>query len=56
MKTKTPEEVSNYINVFKKRIDEFPNGDRIMAKINKSENEKIKNNENQAVIDEYFNM
>ena len=56
MKTKTPEEVSKYINVFKKRIDEFPNGDRIMAKINKSENEKIKNNENQAVIDEYFNM
>ena len=56
MKTKTPEEVSKYINVFKKRIDEFPNGDKIMAKINKSENEKIKNNENQAVIDEYFNL
>jgi SWI/SNF-related matrix-associated actin-dependent regulator of chromatin subfamily A member 5 len=56
MKTKTPEEVAKYINVFKKRIDEFPNGDRIMAKINKSENEKIKNNENQAVIDEYYNL
>ena len=56
MKTKTTEEVSNYIKVFKQRIDEFPNGDKIMAKINKSENEKIKNNENQAVIDEYFNM
>ena len=56
MKTKTPEEVTKYIKVFKKRIDEFPNGDKIMAKINKSENEKIKNNENQAVIDEYFEL
>ena len=56
MKTKTPEEVAKYIKVFKKRIDEFPNGDKIMAKINKLENEKIKNNENQAIIDEYFNL
>ena len=35
MKTKTPEEVAKYIKVFKKRIDEFPNGDKIMDKINK---------------------
>ena len=56
MKTKSPEEVAKYIKVFKKRIDEFPNGDKIMAKINKSEIEKIKNNENQAVIDEYYNL
>ena len=56
MKTKTPEEVADYIKVFKQRIDVFPNGDKIMAKINKLENEKIKNNENQAVIDEYYNL
>ena len=56
IKTKTPEEVASYIKVFKQRIDQFPNGDKIMAKINKSENEKIKNSENQGVIDEYFNI
>ena len=56
MKTKTPEEVEKYIKVFKKRIDDFPNGDRIMAKINKSENEKNKNNEYQSIIDEYYNL
>ena len=56
MKTKTPEEVEKYIKVFKKRIDDFPNGDRIMAKINKSENEKNKNNEYQSIIDEYYNF
>ena len=56
MKTKTPEEVEKYIKVFKKRIDDFPNGDRIMARINKSESEKNKNNENQSIIDEYYNI
>ena len=56
MKTKTPEEVSKYIKVFKKRIDELPNGDRIMAKINKSENEKNKNYEYQSILDEYYNI
>jgi len=56
MKTKTPEEVEKYIKVFKKKINELPNGDRIMAKINKSENEKNKNYENQSIIDEYYNL
>ena len=56
MKTKTPEEVRKYIQVFKKKIDELPNGDRIMAKINKSETEKNKNYENQSIIDEYYNI
>ena len=56
MKTKTPEEVEKYIKVFKKKIDELPNGDRIMAKINKSESEKNKNYENQSIIDEYYNL
>ncbi len=56
MKTKTTEEVIKYIKVFKKKIDEFPNGDRIMARINKSENEKNKNNEYQSIIDEYYNI
>ena len=56
MKTKTPEEVIKYIKVFKKRIDDFPNGDRIMARINKSESEKNKNNEYQSIIDEYYNL
>ena len=56
MKTKTPEEVEKYIKVFKKKIDEFPKGDKIMARINKSESEKNKNNENQSIIDEYFNI
>ena len=56
MRTKNPEEVEKYIKVFKKKIDEFPNGERIMARINKSENEKNKNNENQSIIDEYFNI
>jgi len=56
MKTKTPEEVEKYIKVFKKRIDDLPNGDKIMEKINKCENEKNKNYENQSVLDEYFNI
>ena len=56
MKTKTKEEVEKYIKVFKKRIDDFPNGERIMARINKSESEKNKNNENQSTIDEYYNL
>ena len=56
MKTKTPEEVEKYIKVFKKRIHDFPNGDRIMARINKFENEKNKNNENQSIIDEYYKL
>lgn len=54
MKTKTTDEVSKYIEVFKKRIDEFPNGERIMAKINKFESEKNKINEYQMLIEEYF--
>jgi SWI/SNF-related matrix-associated actin-dependent regulator of chromatin subfamily A member 5 len=56
MKTKTTEEIIKYIKVFKKRIDDFPNGDRIMARINKSENEKNKNYEYQSIIDEYYNL
>ena len=56
MKTKTTEEIVKYIKVFKKRIDDFPNGSRIMARINKSENEKNKNYEYQSIIDEYYNL
>jgi SWI/SNF-related matrix-associated actin-dependent regulator of chromatin subfamily A member 5 len=56
MKTKTPEEVAKYIKVFQKRIDDLPNGDKIMDKINKCENEKNKNYENQSILDEYFNI
>ena len=56
MKTKTPEEVEKYIKVFQKKIDDLPNGDKIMAKIHKSESEKIKNYENQSILDEYFNI
>ena len=55
MKTKTKEEVEEYIKVFKKRIDDFPNGERMMAKINKYETEKNKIIEYQGIIDDYYN-
>ena len=55
MKTKTKEEVEEYIKVFKKRIEDFPNGERMMAKINKYETEKNKIIEYQGIIDEYYN-
>ena len=55
IKTKTKEEVEEYIKVFKKRIDDFPNGERMMAKINKYETEKNKIIEYQGIIDDYYN-
>ena len=54
MKSKTAEEVEKYIEVFKHRFNEFPNGERIMAKINKFESEKNKIIEYQGLIDEYY--
>lgn len=55
MKSKTTEEVTKYIEVFKERVNEFPNGERIMAKINKFETEKNKILEYQELLDEYYN-
>jgi hypothetical protein len=54
MKSKTPEEIEEYVQVFKERIDDFPNGQRILAKINKFETEKNKILEYQAILDELF--
>ena len=56
MKTKTTSEVEKYMKVFKKRIDDFPNGEKIMARINKCESEKNKNIEYQSILDNYYIM
>lgn len=54
IRTKTPEEVEDYEKTFQKRIDELPNGQRIMARLNKFESEKNKIIEYQEILEKYF--
>ena len=56
IKTKTVEEVELYIKTFIEKIDRYPNGDKIMQRINKFEQEKTKNIEYQQIIDDYFSQ
>jgi SWI/SNF-related matrix-associated actin-dependent regulator of chromatin subfamily A member 5 len=54
MKTKSPLEVEEYVTVFKQRIDELPNGQRISAKLNKFETEKNRHNEYSEILENLF--
>jgi hypothetical protein len=54
MRSKSPEEVEEYVSVFKERIDDLPGGQRIMAKINKFESEKNKIIEFHSILDDLF--
>jgi hypothetical protein len=54
MRSKTPTEVEEYVKVFQTRYEEIPGGHRIIAKINKSENEKNKIIEYQSILDQLF--
>lgn len=55
VRTKTPEEIEDYSSTFQKRIDELPNGQRIMTRLNKFESEKNKIIEYQEILENYFN-
>jgi uncharacterized short protein YbdD (DUF466 family) len=55
MRTKSPEEVEEYVEVFKEKVDDLPGGQRIMAKINKYESEKNKIIEYHSILDDLFN-
>lgn len=55
MKSKTSSEIEEYVKVFKARIDELPNGQRIMSRINKFESEKNKVMEYQELLNNLFN-
>ncbi len=54
MKSKSIEDVEKYVRIFQERIDELPNGQRILSKINKFETEKNKIIENQKFLDDIF--
>lgn len=54
LKNKTPEEVESYTKIFADRIDDLPNGQRILAKINKFETEKNKIIEFQEIVDKLY--
>jgi len=54
MRSKTSLEVEEYIKVFQQRYEEIPGGQRILAKINKSEIEKNKIIEYQTILDHLF--
>jgi len=51
MKSKTPEEVEKYVNVFLEKYHLLPNGKRLLAKISKSESEKQKITEYGDIIE-----
>ena len=55
MKSKTPDEVEEYSKVFKDRINELPNGERLLSRINKFESEKNKITEYQTILEELLN-
>lgn len=55
IRTKTPEETEDYSKTFQLRIDELPNGQRIMTRLNKFESEKNKIIEYQEILENYFN-
>jgi len=54
MRTKNPEEVEDYSQTFQKRIDDLPNGQRIMTRLNRFESEKNKIIEYQEILETYF--
>jgi hypothetical protein len=54
MRSKTPQEVEEYVKVFQARYEEIPGGQRILAKINKFENEKNKIIEFHSILDQVF--
>lgn len=54
MRSKTAEEVEEYVKVFHVRYEEIPGGHRILARINKSESEKNKIIEYQSILDQLF--
>jgi len=54
MRSKTPAEVEEYIKVFQTNFEVIPGGHRIIAKINKSENEKNKIIEYQSILDRLY--
>ena len=54
MKTKSPEDVRIYCEIFVERYEEIPGGKRIWSRINKYENEKQKILEFQEIIDKKF--
>ena len=53
IRTKTPEETEDYSKTFQLRINELPNGQRIMTRLNKFESEKNKIIENQEILENY---
>lgn len=55
VRTKSAEEIEDYANTFQKRIDDLPNGQRIMTRLNKFESEKNKIIEYQETLENYFN-
>jgi hypothetical protein len=54
LRNKTPIEVEEYVTVFKERVSELNNGQRILSRINKFESEKNKNIEYQELLDNIF--
>jgi hypothetical protein len=54
MRSKTADEVEEYVKVFQGRVKELPGGQRILAKINKFESEKNKIIEYQNLLEELF--
>jgi hypothetical protein len=55
LRNKSPAEVEEYVNVFKERVNELNNGQRILSRINKFETEKNKNIEYQEILENLFN-
>lgn len=55
IRTKSPEETEDYSKTFQLRINELPNGQRIMTRLNKFESEKNKIIEYQEILENYFN-
>jgi SWI/SNF-related matrix-associated actin-dependent regulator of chromatin subfamily A member 5 len=55
LRNKTASEVEEYVAVFKSRIDELNNGQRILSRINKYETEKNKNIEYQEILETVYN-
>ena len=54
IRTKNTEEVDDYSRTFQERINELPNGHRIMTRLNKFESEKNKIIEYQEILENYF--
>jgi hypothetical protein len=55
LRNKTPKEVEEYVTVFKERVNELNNGQRILSRINKYETEKNKHIEYQEILESVYN-